>query len=190
MVSEEQFSTFRKEVGWPANRTFGPLLPATENWHQTAVSTRPNTSVSIRDSCAKPLPPGYHIPKRPQVDLAPETTRQQTEPPARPPVTLGASKAPLPGGEGMVRRRWYTQTEPRLEVVEVGALIPLESLLERRPPSSSITSLRARRAATLEADADNLEDQEYRVRMRIEIFDNTLGYLPLQRHLLAVHTPP
>ena len=59
----------------------------------------------------------------------------------------------------MVRRRWYTQTEPRLEVVEVGALIPLESLLECRPPSSSIPGLRARRAATLEADADNLEDQ-------------------------------
>ena len=31
--------------------------------------------------------------------------------------------------------------------------------------------------------------QEHRARMRIEIFDNTLGYLPLQRHLLAVHTP-
>ena len=57
----------------------------------------------------------------------------------------------------MGRRRWYTKTEPRLEVVEVGALTPLESLLECRPPS--IFGLRARRAATLESDADNLEDQ-------------------------------
>ena len=72
---------------------------------------------------------------------------------------LGASKAPSPEGEGIGRRRWCTTTEPRLEVVEVGALTPLESLLERRPPSSNIPGLRARRAATLEADADNLEDQ-------------------------------
>ena len=59
----------------------------------------------------------------------------------------------------MGRRRWRTTTEPHLEVVEVGALTPLESLLERRPPSSNIPGLRARRAATLEADADKLEDQ-------------------------------
>ena len=31
--------------------------------------------------------------------------------------------------------------------------------------------------------------QEHRASMRIETFGNTLGYLPLQRHLLAVHTP-
>ena len=31
--------------------------------------------------------------------------------------------------------------------------------------------------------------QEHRASMRVEIFGNTLGYLPLQRHLLAVHTP-
>ena len=31
--------------------------------------------------------------------------------------------------------------------------------------------------------------QEHRPSMRVEIFGNTLGYLPLQRHLLAVHTP-
>ena len=42
-----------------------------------------------------------------------------------------------------------------LDRVEVGALTPLE----RRPPSSSISGLRARRAATLESDADDLEDQ-------------------------------
>ena len=56
----------------------------------------------------------------------------------------------------MGKRRWRTTTEPRIEVVEVGALTPLESLLERRPPSSDIPGLRARRAATLEADADRL----------------------------------
>ena len=38
MVSEKQFSTFRKEMGWPANRTFGPLLPATENRHRAAMT--------------------------------------------------------------------------------------------------------------------------------------------------------
>ena len=160
MVSEKQFSTFRKEMGGPASRTFGPLLPATENRHRAAVSPQPSTSsVSIRDSCAKPLAPGYRIPRRPQVDLAPETTGQPTEPPASPPVTLRASEASFPEGEGMGRRRWYTKTEPRLEVVDVGALTPLESLLERRLPSSSISGLRARRAATLESDTDDLEDQ-------------------------------
>ena len=31
--------------------------------------------------------------------------------------------------------------------------------------------------------------QEYRASMRVETLGNTLGYLPLQRHLLAVPTP-
>ena len=33
MVAEEQFSAFKKEMGWPAKRTFGPLLPTVENRH-------------------------------------------------------------------------------------------------------------------------------------------------------------
>ena len=160
MVAEEQFSAFKKEMGWPAKRTFGRLLPTVENRHQTAGSPRPSTSsVKIRDECAKTLTPGYRIPRRSRVDSAPETASRSTEPPASPPVMLGAPKAPSPGGEGMGKRRWRTTTEPHIEVVEVGALTPLESLLERRPPSSNIPGLRARRAATLEADADNLEDQ-------------------------------
>ena len=97
MVSEEQFSTFRKEMGWPAKRTFGLLLRTAENRHQAAVS--PSTSsVSIRDKCAKTLAPGYRIPRRSQVDSAPETASRPTEPPASPPVILGAPKAPSPGG--------------------------------------------------------------------------------------------
>ena len=160
MVAEGQFSAFKKEMGWPAKRTFGPLLPTVENLHQTAGSPRLSTSsVKIRDECAKTLTPGYRIPKRSRVDSDPETASRSTEPPASPPVVPGAPKAPSPGGEGMGKRRWRTTTEPRLEVVEVGALTPLESLLERRPPSSDIPGLRARRAATLEADADKLEDQ-------------------------------
>ena len=112
-------------MGLPAKRTFGPLLPTAENRHQAAVSPRPSTSsVSIRDKCAKTLAPGYRIPRRPQVDLAPEATGRPTEPPSSPPVMFGASKAPSPEGEGMGRRRWCTTTEPRLEVVEVGALTP------------------------------------------------------------------
>ena len=160
MVDEGQFSIFRKEMGWPAKRTFGPLLPTVKNLHQAAGSPRLSTSsVKIRDECAKTLTPGYRIPKRSRVDSAPETASRSTESPASPPVVPEAPKAPSPGGEGMGKRRWRTTTEPRIEVVEVGALTPLESLLERRPPSSDIPGLRARRAATLEADADRLEDQ-------------------------------
>ena len=181
MVDEGQFSAFKKEMGWPAKRTFGPLLPTVENLPQTAGSPRPSTSsVKTRDKCAKTLTPGYRIPRRSRVDSAPETASRPTESPASPPVMLGAPKAPSPEGEGMGRRRWRTTTEPHIEVVEVDALTPLESLLERRPPSSNIPGLRARRAATLEADADKLEDQA----REIDVIRRKRRYSPRKETLL------
>ena len=66
-------------------------------------------------------------------------------------------------GEGLGRRRWHTRTSPRVEVVEVHARTTIERLLERSQLSSSIPGLRTRRAATLETDADNLEDRPRRV---------------------------
>ena len=48
-------------------------------------------------------------------------------------------------------------------MVEVNARITIKKLLEPSQPSRSIPGLRSRQAATLETDADDLEDRACRV---------------------------
>ena len=69
----------------------------------------------------------------------------------------------MPESEGIGRRKWHTRTEPRIEVVEVGKRTTLERLLGRNQPNEAIAGFSARRAATLETDADNLEKKVRRV---------------------------
>ena len=69
----------------------------------------------------------------------------------------------MPEGEGLERRKWRTHTAPQIEVVEVNSRTTIKKLLERSQPSKSISGLRSRRAATLEIDADDLEDCARRV---------------------------
>ena len=89
--------------------------------------------------------------------------RKPPEPSASPPVSPRATDNFLPEGEAQERRRWQTNTSPRIEVVEVHARTNLERLLGRKQPSKSIPGLRARRAAMLEQDADDIEYRARRV---------------------------
>ena len=89
--------------------------------------------------------------------------RKPPEPSASPPLSPRATDNSLPEGEGLGRRRWQTSASPRIEVVEVHARTDLERLLGRSQPSKSIPGLRARRAATLEQDADDIESRARRV---------------------------
>ena len=69
----------------------------------------------------------------------------------------------MPEGKGLGRKRWHTHTSPKIEVVEIHARTTIERLLERSQPSRSIPGLRARRAAALEVDADDLEHKARKV---------------------------
>ena len=89
--------------------------------------------------------------------------KKPPEPSASPPVSPRATDNSLPEGEAQGRRRWQTNTSPRIEVVEVHARTNLERLLGRSQPSKSIPGLRARRAAMLEQDADDIEHRARRV---------------------------
>ena len=76
---------------------------------------------------------------------------------------LRASEVPLPEGEGLGGRRWFTHTEPRILVVEARARTTLEKLLERSRLSEAIPRLRSRRSEMLEADADEMEERARQV---------------------------
>ena len=60
-------------------------------------------------------------------------------------------------GEGLGRQRW--QIALHVAIVEAGARTMVEKLLKRRQPSSCVPVFRSRRAATLELDADDLENR-------------------------------
>ena len=72
-------------------------------------------------------------------------------------MTLRTSEVPLPEGEGLGGRRWFTRTEPRVKVVKAGARTT-ERMLERSWPSEAIPRLRSRRSEMLEADAHWMEE--------------------------------
>ena len=129
------------------------------------VEPRPNTlsnttkrAAVVSAACSQLLAPEYKISRLHSDSPAKDADSQPPEPPANPPASLRASEVPLPEGEGLGRRRWQTQTAPHMTVVEAGAWTMIEKLLERSQPSSCIPRLRSRRGATLELDADDLDD--------------------------------
>ena len=170
MVSGDQFPTFRDAMKWSANVTFGPLLPVTRKINRVVVTPRPSVNppvdrrpVTATVTSSQPLATGYRIPKRIRISPAPETDDSPAEPPASLPVSPRATDNSLPESEAQGRRRWQTNTSPRIEVVEVHARTNLERLLGRSQPSKSIPGLRARRAVMLEQDADDIEHRARRV---------------------------
>ena len=93
---------------------------------------------------------------------SPMTEAQTSEPPASPPVTLRASEVPLPEGEDLGERRWFTRTEPLVLVVKAGAKT-IERMLERRWRSEAIPRFRARHSGMSEADVDDVEERARQV---------------------------
>ena len=159
-------------MGWPKDKSFGPLLPMTTSTSRVETGPRSGRSTSQRRKQLEStgvtlmrLNTGYQIPKKPesppassrQDSLPVVTHSQRTECPASPPAQSETVQTVVSEQEG--ERRWYTKTKPQILVVEARAKTTLEQLLERSPPSEEIPRLRARQVERLEEDADGLEDR-------------------------------
>ena len=172
MVERDKFPLLSREMGWPRDKSFGPLLPMTVSTSNVETGPRSGRSTSQRREQLESagvslmrLTPGYQIPKKPESpptslgqDSPPAQTHpQQSDRPASPPAQSGTRQTVVPELEG--ERRWYTKTGPQIRVVEAKARTTIERLLERSQPSEEIPKLRARRAEMLEEDADEIEER-------------------------------
>ena len=133
------------------------LVSSVQITHELVVPPRTEMAVPSRVATQKFCPLGV---LEGQTDRPP---RKPPEPPASRPASLRASEVSLPEGEGLGRWRWQTQTAPHIAVVEAEGRTMIKKLLEQSQPSSCIPGLRSRRAATLELDAEDLEDEARRL---------------------------
>ena len=169
MVAEEEFPAFRQHMQWPNDKSFGELLPTTLSQSKVDVRPKPATTVKARELNIGVAPlnlePGYQIPRKkevPQPEPIEEPSQSQPEPPASSPIAHRALETPLPRDE-VSKGRWWTQTKPQIQVVEVGSKNAVERILGRSNPSAAIGKLRAERATLLENDAEHLDDKARKV---------------------------
>ena len=107
------------------------------------------------------LPEGYRIPRaksQKDVNFQDNTDPQADLPPhPEPEPTAGSSEIPKRNICQKGTRRWYTETEPKLLVVEAEARTNLERILRAQPPSRAIPGMRTRVGGQLETEAESLE---------------------------------
>ena len=180
MVEKDQFPSFRKYMKWPEDMSFGTLLPVTpsamtkidvvedkpENQGPVETAPRVNSQSSNKKVAPKVnhplrLPEGYRIPRvqnQKDTDLQ-DNTEPQVDIPHQPEPETIAESPEVPRRnicqEGT--RRWYTEAEPKLLVVEAGARTNLERILRTQPPSRAIPGMRTRVGEQLETEAESLE---------------------------------
>ena len=103
------------------------LVSSVQITHGLVVPPRTEMVVPSRVNTRKFCPLG--VIER-QTDRPP---RKSPVPPASPPASLRTSEVPLPEGEGLGGRRWFTHTEPRILVVEAGARTTFGEVAGKEP---------------------------------------------------------